>query len=170
MIGTVWGVWHAPIIVAGYNYPSFPIVGAGAMILACISFSPLYTYVVVRAESVLAAALLHDVFNGSAGLVSACATMDDAVLTELVASPVGIAGIVAFRLASIINALTGTPLLTREVLGDESLGSSSKPSMVWTTDSTFRIIELESFVPDNVPKDVPCIFASSVLNYVATSS
>ncbi|WP_080505231.1 CPBP family intramembrane glutamic endopeptidase [Halorubrum aethiopicum] len=112
-IGGLWGVWHAPVIVAGYNYPSFPVVGVVAMTVACVSFSPVYTYLVIRSESVLAAALLHGVFNGSAGLVTVYAVADDAVLNELVASPVGAAGVLAFGLAAVGIALSGTPSLTR---------------------------------------------------------
>lgn len=112
-IGTVWGLWHAPIIVAGYNYPSFPVLGVGVMTLACIAFSPVYTYLVIHARSVLAAALLHGVFNGSAGLVIVYAVADTVVLEELVASPVGAAGVVAFGLAALAIAVTGTPPLTR---------------------------------------------------------
>ncbi|MFC6875453.1 CPBP family intramembrane glutamic endopeptidase [Halobellus marinus] len=117
-IGALWGVWHAPVIVAGYNYPSFPVIGVVAMTIACLSFSPVYTYLVIRSESVVAAALLHGVFNGSAGLVIAYAVADEAVLSELVASPVGVAGVIAFGLAAIGIALSGAPPLTREFAHD----------------------------------------------------
>ena len=100
LIGAVWGLWHAPIIVVGYNYPSFPVLGVAAMTIACVSFSPVYTYLVVQAESVFAAAFLHGVFNGSAGLVIAYAVADGVVLREFVASPVGAAGVIAFGLAA----------------------------------------------------------------------
>lgn len=113
-IGALWGLWHAPVIVAGYNYPSFPTVGVFVMTLACLSYSPVYTYLVVRAESVLAAALLHGVFNGSAGLVVAYAATDDATLAELVASPVGAAGIATFVLVAVVIAVAGAPSLSRE--------------------------------------------------------
>lgn len=102
------------MIVAGYNYPSFPVLGVVAMTIATLSFSPVYTYVVVHAESVIAAALLHGVFNGSAGLVIAYAVADGAVLDEFVASPVGIAGVIAFGLAAAGIALSRSPSLTRE--------------------------------------------------------
>jgi membrane protease YdiL (CAAX protease family) len=112
-IGAIWGVWHAPVILAGYNYPSFPVVGVVAMTLACISFSPVFTYLVVRAESVFAAALLHGVFNGSAGLVLTFAATETARLDELVASPVGLAGMLAFGVTAAGIAISGTPPLTR---------------------------------------------------------
>ncbi|WP_096391789.1 CPBP family intramembrane glutamic endopeptidase [Halopenitus persicus] len=123
-IGALWGIWHAPVIVAGYNYPSFPAIGVVAMIIACISFSPVYTYLVIRSESVLAAALLHGVFNGSAGLVIAYAVSDEAVLSELVASPVGAAGVLAFGLAAVGIALIGAPSLTREFAHDTGNSAS----------------------------------------------
>jgi len=110
-IGALWGVWHAPVIAAGYNFPDFPLVGIGVMTAACIAFSPVYTYLTVRAESVLAAALLHGVFNGSAGLVVAYAAAEDVALDQLVANPVGAAGIVAFGLAALAIAVTGPPAL-----------------------------------------------------------
>lgn len=122
--GALWGVWHAPVIVAGYNYPSFPVVGVGAMVVACVAFSPVYTYLTVRAESVLAATLLHGVFNGSAGLVVAYAVTDDAVLRELVASPVGLAGVLAFGLAALGIAVSGAPRLGRGFAREESSGSA----------------------------------------------
>ncbi|TKR27585.1 CPBP family intramembrane glutamic endopeptidase [Natronomonas salsuginis] len=121
-IGALWGIWHAPVIVAGYNYPSFPTVGVVAMTVACVSFSPVYTYVVVRAESAIAAALVHGVFNGAAGFVVAYAATDDAVLGELVASPVGLAGVVAFGLAAVAIALSGTPTLSRSFSSGEPVG------------------------------------------------
>jgi membrane protease YdiL (CAAX protease family) len=123
-IGTLWGLWHAPVIVAGYNYPSFPAIGVVAITIACVSFSPVYTYLVVRSESVLAAALLHGVFNGSAGFVIAYAVTDDAVLGEFVASPVGAAGVIAFGLAAVGIALSGAPPLTRGFARDTAASAS----------------------------------------------
>ncbi|MFB6168565.1 MAG: CPBP family intramembrane glutamic endopeptidase [Haloferacaceae archaeon] len=120
LIGAVWGLWHAPVIVAGYNYPSFPLLGVLAMTVACVSFSPVYTYLVVQADSVLAAAFLHGVFNGSAGLVIAYAVADGAVLTEFVASPVGVAGVIAFGLATGGIALAGVPSLSHRFTRDSA--------------------------------------------------
>lgn len=116
-IGTIWGIWHAPVIVAGYNYPSFPVIGVAVMTVACIALSPAYTYLVIRAESVIAAALLHGVFNGSAGLVLVYTATDSTVLAELVANPVGVAGIVAFGLVAVGIALWGEPTLDRAFAG-----------------------------------------------------
>lgn len=108
-IGAIWGLWHAPAILEGYNYPSFPLIGVLAMVVVGVALSPLYTYLVVQAKSVVAAALLHGVFNSSAGLVIAYAATDDVLLRELVASPIGLAGIVTFALAAAAIALAAPP-------------------------------------------------------------
>lgn len=96
LIGVIWGLWHAPVIVEGYNYPSFPLLGVLVMTLATVTFSLLYTYLVVRARSVLAAVFFHGVFNASGGLVLAYTAAESAVLSQLVASPVGVAAMVVF--------------------------------------------------------------------------
>ena len=113
-IGAIWGLWHAPVILAGYNYPSYPILGVFIMVFACMAFSPLYTYLVMKSESVLAAAFLHGVFNASAGIVIAFAVTDSSILRELVASPVGLAGILAFLVATVGIIIVGTPSLSRD--------------------------------------------------------
>ncbi|RLM56793.1 CPBP family intramembrane metalloprotease [Halobellus sp. Atlit-31R] len=117
VVGVCWGLWHAPIVLDGYNYPSFPLVGVVAMTAATVAFAPLYTYVVVRARSVLAAAVFHGVFNAAAGSLLVYTESSDPVRAELVASPVGLAGIVAFGLATALVAARGVPALTRRSLG-----------------------------------------------------
>ncbi|MBX0321610.1 CPBP family intramembrane metalloprotease [Halomicroarcula sp. F13] len=118
-IGVLWGLWHAPIILDGYNFPSFPVVGVGLMVVACVAFSPLYTYLVVRAESLVAAALFHGVFNAAAGFVVVYAVAEDPALDELVANPVGVAGALAFVLVAAALAARATPTLDRVTLAGE---------------------------------------------------
>ncbi len=68
LIGLIWGIWHAPIIAQGHNYPQHPVIGIGLMTLFCVLLSPIITYIRLRARSVLAAAVFHGVLNGTAGL------------------------------------------------------------------------------------------------------
>lgn len=67
-IGFVWGLWHAPLILMGHNYPNAPILGVGAMILFTLLLTPTLLYVREKGGSVLAPALLHGTLNGVAGL------------------------------------------------------------------------------------------------------
>jgi len=100
VIGVMWGIWHAPLVLAGLNYPTFPVVGVFMFTVICILMSPLYTYLVARAESVLPAVFLHGVFNAT-GLVALAGT-DNPFLRELVASEGGIVGVVVLGLLLVL--------------------------------------------------------------------
>jgi membrane protease YdiL (CAAX protease family) len=96
LTGAVWGLWHAPIILQGHNFPEAPIAGVFVMTVATVAVSPVYTYLTVRAESVLAAAFFHGSFNG----LGALSVVYLAGAGNLVTAPVGIAGIGAALLAT----------------------------------------------------------------------
>jgi len=67
-IGVIWGVWHAPIILQGHNYPEHPVIGVFMMIVWTILLAPIFSYVRLRAKSVIAAAIIHGSLNGTFGL------------------------------------------------------------------------------------------------------
>ncbi|MDS0477210.1 type II CAAX endopeptidase family protein [Natrinema sp. 1APR25-10V2] len=87
--GVVWGVWHAPIILQGHNFPEAPIAGVVTMTVWTIAASPVFTYLTVRARSVLAATFFHGSFNavGSFSLVYLTGA------GNLLTAAVGVAGI-----------------------------------------------------------------------------
>lgn len=68
IIGSIWGLWHAPLILQGHNYPQHPIAGVFMMILWCILLSYSMVYFVRKTKSVFTAALFHGLLNGTAGL------------------------------------------------------------------------------------------------------
>jgi uncharacterized protein len=68
IIGLVWGVWHAPIILMGHNYPSYPIFGVLMMTIWCILLSPLFLYITIKSKSVITASVMHGTLNATAGL------------------------------------------------------------------------------------------------------
>jgi len=68
IIGLVWGIWHAPIILQGHNYPEHPQAGVFMMIIFTLLLSPIFSYVRLRAKSVIAAAILHGSLNATIGL------------------------------------------------------------------------------------------------------
>lgn len=69
LTGLIWGVWHLPLIIHGYNYPGHPVAGPILMTLMTALLSPLIGYVRWRAQSVFAAAVFHGTFNAAATLV-----------------------------------------------------------------------------------------------------
>ncbi|ELY55127.1 CPBP family intramembrane glutamic endopeptidase [Natronolimnohabitans innermongolicus] len=107
VIGVLWGLWHAPIILEGYNYPSYPVLGVAVMTAACLAMSPVYTYVAVAARSVVAPAIFHGTFNAFAATMIVFAQGG----SELVVNPVGAIGILVFGLAAAAIAVRGPPSL-----------------------------------------------------------
>jgi membrane protease YdiL (CAAX protease family) len=101
LTGVVWGIWHAPLIVQGHNFPEAPFAGIVVMTGWTAAASPLFTYLTVRAKSVLAATLLHGSFNAVASLSLVYLTGAGALLV----GPVGIAGIGAGLLATALCVL-----------------------------------------------------------------
>lgn len=67
-IGLIWGIWHAPIIAQGYNYPQHPFIGIFMMTIWTILLSPIFGYVRLKAKSVIAAAVIHGSLNATFGL------------------------------------------------------------------------------------------------------
>ncbi|SFI65600.1 hypothetical protein SAMN05443661_1037 [Natronobacterium gregoryi] len=98
------------MILEGYNYPNYPVVGVGMMTAACLAMSPVYTYVTVQAKSVLAPTILHGTFNGFATTMLVFTQGGH----ELLVNPVGGVGVLAFGLAAVVIAVRGAPDLERE--------------------------------------------------------
>jgi hypothetical protein len=67
-IGIIWGIWHAPLILMGHNYPQHPVIGVGMMVVWCILLSPLFLFIRLKTHSVIGAAIFHGTLNASAGL------------------------------------------------------------------------------------------------------
>lgn len=68
LVGLTWGVWHAPLVVQGYNYPSNPIVGIFAMIAFTVLATPPLNYVRLKADTVIAPSVFHGTVNATASV------------------------------------------------------------------------------------------------------
>ncbi|WP_026119269.1 CPBP family intramembrane glutamic endopeptidase [Nocardiopsis ganjiahuensis] len=67
-MGVIWGLWHAPLILLGYNYADAPgWLGLTAMVVMCILVGALFGWLRLRSGSVWPAALAHAAFNGAGG-------------------------------------------------------------------------------------------------------
>ena len=98
IIGVVWGLWHAPLILQGFNYPSHPVLGVGMMVVFTTLQTPLFIYIRLKAESVFAAAVFHGTVNGLGTFtVIAVGGGNDLV--------VGITGICGFMVLGVLNLL-----------------------------------------------------------------
>lgn len=66
--GFIWGVWHAPVIAQGHNYPGYPVLGVFMMIVFCILLGAILAWMYLNTKSPWAAALAHGSVNAVAGL------------------------------------------------------------------------------------------------------
>jgi membrane protease YdiL (CAAX protease family) len=66
LVGLVWGLWHAPLIVgAGWTYPGYPVLGVILFTILTIMFSIPLGLAVFKSKSVWLPAFIHGVFNNS---------------------------------------------------------------------------------------------------------
>jgi membrane protease YdiL (CAAX protease family) len=99
LIGVVWGVWHAPLILlGGLNYPRHRVAGLGMMILFCIAAGLIQSYVRLRSRTLLAPSVFHGMINGI-GSSFAIITVD---ANPLVGSAAGLIGITALALVALL--------------------------------------------------------------------
>jgi len=66
--GLIWGVWHAPVIAQGHNYPDHPMLGILLMTVFCVLLGIIIGWMYLKARSPWVAALAHGSINAWAGL------------------------------------------------------------------------------------------------------
>lgn len=65
--GAIWGLWHAPLIMAGYNFGLFGLPGVALMTASCIGLGAWFAYLYGATGSIWVPALAHGLFNAAAG-------------------------------------------------------------------------------------------------------
>ncbi|MEW5939378.1 MAG: CPBP family intramembrane glutamic endopeptidase [Chloroflexota bacterium] len=66
--GVIWGVWHAPAVAQGLNYPGYPVAGILMMIVFCVLLGTIFAWLYLNTQSPWSAALAHGAVNATAGL------------------------------------------------------------------------------------------------------
>ena len=61
--GSIWGLWHAPIVAGGYNYPGHPVLGPVMMCGLTCAFALTQTALRLRYDSVLLTSVFHASIN-----------------------------------------------------------------------------------------------------------
>ena len=92
LIGAIWGLWHAPLVIQGYNFPQNPMLGVGMMVVACAPLGLIMSYFVQRSGTVMSAAFFHGVFNAVAGI--GLVVLDTYV--DYIHNPFGIVAIIVY--------------------------------------------------------------------------
>ncbi|MFQ6072628.1 MAG: CPBP family intramembrane glutamic endopeptidase, partial [Methanosarcinales archaeon] len=96
IIGIIWGFWHAPLILQGHNYPQHPVEGVFMMTVWTLLLSPIFSYIRIKARSVIAAAIIHGSLNATVGL-AIMVVKGGSDLT------IGVTGLAGFIVLAIVN-------------------------------------------------------------------
>jgi membrane protease YdiL (CAAX protease family) len=96
LVGLVWGLWHAPLILLGHNYPTHPRLGVLMMIFWTMLLAPPFTWIRDKTGSVVAAAVMHGSLNAAAGL-PLMVTAGGGDLT------IGVTGLAGFAVLAVVN-------------------------------------------------------------------
>lgn len=72
LVGLLWGLWHAPLIVSGHNYGTsyfgFPWTGVLMMTAFCTALSPFMGLLSDKTGSCLPASIFHGTINALSGI------------------------------------------------------------------------------------------------------
>ncbi|OGH94914.1 MAG: hypothetical protein A2X43_12235 [Candidatus Margulisbacteria bacterium GWD2_39_127] len=98
LIGIIWGLWHAPLVLHGLNYPQHPVAGIYMMTIWAVLLSPIIAYIRLRAKSVLAAAVMHGTLNATYGI----SIMVVSGGSDLTVGLTGLAGFIVLIVANLI--------------------------------------------------------------------
>jgi membrane protease YdiL (CAAX protease family) len=64
--GLIWGVWHSPLLLLGYNYPDSPgWLAIVCMCATCVLVGSVLCWLRLRSGSIWAPALAHGAFNAA---------------------------------------------------------------------------------------------------------
>lgn len=113
--GVVWGLWHLPVILLGYNYPDHRDVGWLLMTATCVIWGVLFGWTRLATGSVWPAVIAHGALNGTAGITMALAHVDSTMDSALV----GVGGVTGWLLpllvilVLVVMRLPGMPVRER---------------------------------------------------------
>jgi uncharacterized protein len=103
--GIIWGIWHFPINLQGYNFPDNRMAGLVVFPVTTILLSIIIGWVRLRSGSVWAASLAHASFNAIGG--SWLITFYFGGSTWLFLSPAGILSWIPLGVIAVIILATG---------------------------------------------------------------
>lgn len=107
--GVIWGLWHAPLIAMGYNYPGYPVAGIGMMTLFCVLVGAIFAWLYYASGSIWVPSLAHGFLNQGA----AYGFMFVSSYHVLLGGPLGLVGLAV--LATLVGV--GYRAKALEVLG-----------------------------------------------------
>ena len=102
--GAIWGLWHAPVILLGYDFGRRDVIGLLLMVGGCVAWGILFGWLRLRSGSLWPSVLAHGMLNASAGLSLLIGPLHpDLALV----SPLGASGWIACAILIVVLVSTG---------------------------------------------------------------
>lgn len=67
--GAMWGLWHAPLILLGYDFGRRDALGVLLMIVSCVILGTLFGWLRIRSGNIWPSVFGHAALNGTAGFL-----------------------------------------------------------------------------------------------------
>lgn len=64
LVGVIWGLWHAPLILIGFNYPGYPVLGIFMMMAFTTAVGIYINEMTLRNRSSILSGSIHGALNG----------------------------------------------------------------------------------------------------------
>jgi membrane protease YdiL (CAAX protease family) len=105
LTGLIWGYWHFPIILMGYNFPNYPVLGAFILMpISTLLLGTISAFLYFKSKSLFPSVLFHSSVNLCSGLSSGLLLAINLWMDLLHLSIWGILAVVLFlRLRKTIN-------------------------------------------------------------------
>jgi membrane protease YdiL (CAAX protease family) len=142
--GVIWGIWHTPAILQGHNYPGFPFLGVGMMVIFTVLLGIFFSWLYLRTKSPWAPAFSHGTVNAVAGLPLALFT--NVKFPLLAGALTTLSGWIPLAAVVVTLYFLGEfPLKTLDIVSRETLDPEpiSNPSLVSEMDLPPREITPE---------------------------
>ena len=108
LIGLVWGLWHAPLILLGYNFGRPDLTGLAFMVGGCIALSVLFGWLRLRTGSLWPAVFAHAALNASSGMLLALVLSADSPTPDMaLVTVLGVSGWLVSAVVVLVLVLTG---------------------------------------------------------------
>ncbi|GGH38305.1 CPBP family intramembrane glutamic endopeptidase [Microbacterium album] len=116
--GAIWGLWHAPLVLLGYNFGRPDVLGVLLMVGACTAWGVLFGWTRLRTGSVWPAVFGHGALNASAALVAVFVAAGERIDMAVV----GGLGLVAWAVIAVVIAVLAATGQFRRTALDAALG------------------------------------------------
>jgi membrane protease YdiL (CAAX protease family) len=107
LAGAIWGLWHSPIILLGYNYGRTDALGVGLMTAWCILLGVIFGWMRLRTASVWPAVIAHGAINAATTTWLVTFSAENPGENAVWGTILGASGGIALVVIIVVLALTG---------------------------------------------------------------